>query len=130
MGVRSPRFAGFSITPLPDMAKAKKKAVKRAAPKAKATKAKVPKVKAPKKSGASKSVVARIKEVVVPPATKGETVLVTPLPQKEVRNFGAMPFESQAKLILETFPADAAEIIGTTENSGAGTVSAPPIAKP
>ncbi|RTL07771.1 hypothetical protein EKK58_01100 [Candidatus Dependentiae bacterium] len=107
------------------MPKAKKKTAKRAA-----TKAKAPKTKAPKKSGASKSVVARIKEVVVPPATKSEPVLVTPLPQKEVRNFGAMPFESQAKLILETFPADAAEIIGTTDNSGAGTVSAPPIAKP
>lgn len=101
------------------MSKAKKKTAKRAAPK----------TKGPKKTGAAKSVVARIKEVVVPPATKSEPVLLTPLPQREVLNFGAMPFEAQARLILETFPVDAAEIIGTTNNSGAGTVSAPPIAK-
>jgi hypothetical protein len=52
---------------------------------------------------------------------------MTPLPQKEVRNFGGIPFESQANLIFNTFPADVAEIIGTTENSGAGTVTPPKI---
>lgn len=92
-------------------------------------KAKAPKTAAPKKTGAAKSVVARIKEVIVSPTNKNEPVLITPLPQKEVRNFGGMPFDSQARLILNTFPADAAEIIGTTENSGAGTVSIPAIAK-
>lgn len=120
-------------------AKTKKKPVKKPALKPKKAAKTVKAVKAakttkPKKAGASKSVVARIKQVVAPkgatvvPANQNEPVLVTPLPQREVKNFGAMPFEAQAKLILETFPADAAEIVGTTQNSGAGTVSAPPVA--
>lgn len=109
------------------MAKTKKKVVKRVATKTKASKpSKATKVTAGAKK--TKSVVQRIREVIVPPATKGEPVLITPLPQKEVRNFGEMPFDSQARLILNTFPADAAEIIGTTNNSGAGTVSPPAVA--
>lgn len=101
------------------MPKVKKKTAKRVKP---------TKSKPAKKTGTAKSVVTRIKEVVVPPATKGEPVLVTPLPQKEVRNFGAMPFDAQARLVFQTLPADAAEIVGTTENSGAGSVSVPPVA--
>jgi len=73
-------------------------------------------------------IVNRIQEVIVPPATKDPPVLVTPLPQKEVRDFGAIPFEQQANLVFQTFPADAAEIIGTTKNSGPGSTEIPAIA--
>ena len=91
--------------------------------------AKASKAKAPAKAGASKAIVNRIKETIVTPATKSEPVLVTPLPTREVRNFGVMEFDSQAKLVLQTFPADAAEIIGSTKDSGAGNVTSPALAR-
>jgi hypothetical protein len=103
---------------------AKASKVKTKAP-AKASKAKASKAKA----GASKAIVNRIKETIVTPATKSEPVLVTPLPTREVRNFGVMEFDSQAKLVLQTFPADAAEIIGSTKDSGAGNVAYPALAR-
>lgn len=106
---------------------AKKKQVKRAA--AKKTKATVKgKVKAKAKPASRAAVVDRIREVIVPPATKDQPMLITPLPQKEVRNFGEIDFNRQAQLVFQTFPADAAEIIGTTENSGAGSTEAPSVA--
>lgn len=73
----------------------------------------------------AKTVVNRIRELVVAPATPSHDPLITPLPQKEVRNFGEMPFNSQASLVFNTFPANEAEIIGSTANSGAGTVATP-----
>ena len=85
------------------------------------------KVKAKAKTPASratpsKSVIDRIREVVVVPTPDNKPVLVTPLPVKEVRDFGKLSFEAQASLVMNTFPLHEAEIVGTTNNSGAGSL--------
>ena len=88
-----------------------------------------PKKKAPAASK-QKAVVARIKEVLVVPKGDGKPVLATPLPVKEVKNFGDLPFESQARMVFNALPANEGEVIGQTDNSGAGTVSPPAVAQP
>jgi hypothetical protein len=106
----------------------KKKAKRPVAKKTKAVvKGKVAATKKASKTPSRAAVVNRIREVIVPLATKDQPVLVTPLPQKEVRNFGEIPFEHQANLVFQTFPADAAEIIGSTKNSGPANAKTPPV---
>ena len=99
--------------------------------------AKKPAVKKPAVKKAAKvvkaSVLSRIRKVVAKPQPKAEKLpvardpLISPLPTKEVKNFGEMPFESQAKLLFSVFPADEGEVIGKTNNSGAGSIATPEI---
>lgn len=79
----------------------------------------------------SEKIVKQLRQIVettiVPKEEKGP-VLVTPLPKKDVANFGDIPFESQAHMIFNTFPATDAEIIGTTAKSGPKDAQIPGVA--
>lgn len=81
------------------------------------------------KASDPKAVIDRIREVIVTPKDTEQVPLITPLPDRDVKGFGSLPFERQAALLLSSFPAHASEIIGSTENSGAGNAQMPSGAK-
>lgn len=86
--------------------------------------------KLPVKAKSQAQLVEDIRTVLtITPKEGKEPLLVTPLPQQGVKNFGDMPFEAQARLIFNPFPIDSPEIVGDTRNSGAGDVPAFPEAK-